>query len=85
MLIISIVDDFRSDITALLMKRNSKDRDYIGWSSMLLLFLCLETVTSCLFVHMHLLNFQKTRLGDHCFNCKQVNDVYYITINSTSL
>ena len=59
-------------IMALLMKRNSKEKDYIGWSGVLLLFLCFETVTSCLYVHAHLLKCWKTRLGDHRFNCKQV-------------
>ena len=57
---------------ALLMKTNSKEKDYIAcWY-----FLLLETVTSCLYVHVHLLKCWKTRLGDRHFNCKQVSDVY---------
>ena len=37
---------------ALLIKINSKERDYIGWSGVLLLLYALKTVTSCL-MRMH--------------------------------
>ena len=59
-------------------------KDYIGWSGVLLFVHC-ETVTSCLYAHVHLLKCQKTILGDNCFNHKQVSDVYCIIINKTSL
>ena len=66
---------------ALLIKRNNKERDYIGWSGVLLL---LYAVTSCLYAHAHLLKCWKTELRDNRFNCTLVSDVYCIIINSAS-
>ena len=46
---------------ALLIKRNSKERDYrLEWH--FATFVCLKTVTSCLYVHTHLLKCWKIRL-----------------------
>ena len=63
------------------MKKNSKERDYIGWSGVLL-FLNSDLVSVCTCT---LAQIPKARLGDTCFNCKQVSNVYCIIINSDSL
>ena len=60
---------------ALLIKRNNKERGYYRLEWRVATFVCLKTVTSCLYAHEHLLKCWKARLS---FNCKQVGDIYCI-------
>ena len=71
-------------IMALLIKRNSKERNCIGWSGMLLL--CMPRNSDPVLVCACALAQMLENLEIHNrFNCQLVSGVYCVIINSASL
>jgi len=68
---------------AVLIKEDSKERNYIRWNCVLLLFTAWK-VTSCVYAHAYLFKRLKTRLKDNEFESEQVRNVYCVIINITT-